>query len=141
MLLLIIVIMPFYLRGERLLKRVSLKPLRIIIWIFFTGQITGYAHSPVLIEEGYKGFNIVHYRMKYYALLQSLGSIDLTHSNGNELQKYTDEHKCVVGSSGEEVRQLVDKIVLPGSDSSDPLVEMPLEISPVKKKNRVGEIS
>ena len=67
--------------------------------LLFTGQITGYAHSPVLIEEGYKGFNIVHYRMKYYALLQSLGSIDLTHSNGNELQKYTDEHMCG-GSSG-----------------------------------------
>lgn len=102
--------------------------------LLFTGKITGYAHSPVLIEEGYKGFNIVHYRMKYYAFLQSLGPTDLTHANDNELQKYAAEHKCVVGSVWEEVRQIINKIVSTGSDSSDPPAEISLEIHSVKKE-------
>ena len=88
--------------------------------LLFSGKITGHAHSPVLVESGYRGFNIVHHRMKYYAILQSSGAIDFTQQYENEFQKYIAEHKCIVGSSLEEVKQIVD----PAVDSSIPNKEI-----------------
>ncbi len=79
--------------------------------LLFTGKISNYQLSPVLVEEGYRGFNIVHYKTKYYAVLQSLGPMDFTRLEDNYLKALTEEKKCAVGISFEEVKQLVNQIV------------------------------
>ena len=78
--------------------------------LLFTGKISNYAISAVLVEEGYKGFNIIHYKTKYYAVLQSLGVIDFTYVEDNYLKTLAEENKCAVGTSFEETRQLIDQI-------------------------------
>lgn len=78
--------------------------------LLFTGKISNYQFSPVLVEEGYRGFNIVHYKTKYYAVLQSLGSIDFTRVEDNYLKTLTEEKRCAVGISFEEAKQLVIQI-------------------------------
>ncbi|MBI4707646.1 MAG: Wzt carbohydrate-binding domain-containing protein [Candidatus Omnitrophica bacterium] len=93
--------------------------------LLFTGKIHGYSSTPVLVEEGYRGFNIVHTGTKYYAFSQSLGPMDLTRPFENELYKYIVDHKCAVGSSLEEVRLLVDKTVSLEIDISNQAVEVP----------------
>lgn len=79
--------------------------------LLFSGKISSYQLSPVLVEEGYRGFNIVHYKTKYYAILQSLGPMDFFHLYDNYLKAFTEEKKCVVGISLEEVKELVNYIV------------------------------
>ena len=86
--------------------------------LLFSGQITGYAHSPVLVEEDYKGFNIVHHRMKYFAISQSLGFINLDIPYEDKFKEHMAKNKCVVGSSLKEAKHLVDQIVSPVVDSS-----------------------
>jgi len=46
--------------------------------LLFSGQISGYTFLPNLIAENFRGFNIVHYKTKYYGLSQSLGAVDVT---------------------------------------------------------------
>lgn len=66
--------------------------------------------TPVLIEEGYEGFNIIKFWENFYALAQSLGPVDFSDVNiENLLQGYRDKSKCFVGSSVFEVKHLVDK--------------------------------
>jgi len=92
--------------------------------LLFTGEISGYANFPALVEEGYHGFNIVHYGMKYYAFSQSLGPIDLTRPYEKDLKEYMAEHECFAGTSLEEVRQLVNQIVLQCDDPSSQNIEI-----------------
>jgi ABC-type polysaccharide/polyol phosphate transport system ATPase subunit len=101
--------------------------------LLFTGKIHGYASSPVFIDEGYRGFNIVHYGKKYYTFSQSLGQIDLDRLLESELHVLMVEHKCAVGSSLEEVKQLVDRMVSPGIDISNQAVKVP----PKKEKTEL----
>ena len=78
--------------------------------LLFTGKISTYQLSPILVEEGYRGFNIVHYKTKYYAISQSLGPMDFAHLEDNYLKPLIGEKKCAVGISFEEVKQLVSQI-------------------------------
>ena len=96
--------------------------------LLFTGKISGYTNYPILIEEGYQGFNIVHNGMKYYAFSQSLGPIDLTRPCEKDLKEYMTERECFVGTSLEEVRQLVDQIISP---YNDPIIQN-VGIHPIK---------
>jgi ABC-type polysaccharide/polyol phosphate transport system ATPase subunit len=100
--------------------------------LLFTGQVSGYANFPTLAEEGYQGFNIVHYGMKYYAFLQSLGHIDLTRPFEKELKEFVAEKKCFIGASLEEVKQLVNQIISPYYN--DPIIQN-MGIHPIKKEN------
>lgn len=89
------------------------EPKQIInyyIDLLFTGKISNYQISPVLVQEGFMGFNIVHYKTKYYAVLQSLGPMDFTHLEGDYLKVLMAEKKCAVGISFEEAKQLVSQI-------------------------------
>jgi len=56
----------------------------------------------MLIEEGYKGFNIISCNGRFYGLAQSQGSLDLS-KVGNE------GYRCVVGESVDEVKQLIGR--------------------------------
>ena len=65
--------------------------------------------SPYLIEENYKGYNIVSYRGKYYALAQTLGGTDLTCTEEKLLRYYQEQGTCFVGNSQFSVKRLVDQ--------------------------------
>jgi hypothetical protein len=66
--------------------------------------------NPLLVEEGYKGFNIVAYMGKFYAVAQSLGRIDFSDINIEDLlQGYRDKSQCFVGRSIFEAKHLLDK--------------------------------
>ncbi len=60
---------------------------------------------PQLSEEGYKGFNIVNFKNKIFALSQELGPVDLESVNLSELGF---DSKCFVGSSPAEVKTYID---------------------------------
>ena len=42
---------------------------------------------PILVEEGYRNYNIVKYKGKYFALHQKLGKFDLATMNLSEMGK------------------------------------------------------
>ncbi len=78
--------------------------------LLFTGQIAGYATEPVLTKEDYKGFNIVHYKFKFTGFLNSLGHIELHTLKETDLKGHIADHKCVIGSSEDDVRKMIDLI-------------------------------
>lgn len=59
--------------------------------------------DPVLMEEGYKGFNIVWYGNRYYGLAQAEGAFDIDKVNTGKYRQ------CFTGSSTEEVRHIIDE--------------------------------
>ncbi len=78
--------------------------------LLFAGKISNYQLSPVLVEENFKGFNIVHYKTKYYGLSQFLGTVDVACLNKKDLKEYGEQGKCVVTSSFEQAKQLVEQV-------------------------------
>ncbi|MBF0539111.1 MAG: ABC transporter ATP-binding protein [Nitrospirae bacterium] len=78
--------------------------------LLFTGQIAGYAIDPVMVEDAYRGFNIVHFKFKYYGFLISLGRIELNSISDDDLKGYIATQGCVIGSSEDEVREAIDLI-------------------------------
>lgn len=91
--------------------------------LLFTGKISNYQSLPVLVQEGFRGFNIVHYKTKYYAVLQSLGPMDFTHLEDDYLKVLMAEKKCAVGMSFEEAKQIVTQIVPEWEYPSKQIVE------------------
>lgn len=67
--------------------------------------------SPELIEEGYFGFNLVYYKGKYYALAQTLGTVDLTSLDQDYLDIYYNNNQCRIGASLFEAKNLVDLLL------------------------------
>jgi len=61
--------------------------------------------EPCLIEEGYKGYNIVAFRGGYYGLGQGEGAFDVDKVNSNEYKR------CFAGGSVAEVKGLIDESV------------------------------
>ncbi len=64
-----------------------------------------YPH-PHLIEENYKGFNIIGYRDKYYAMDVGIGDADLSTV---DVSKYIKGSRCFIGYSIAEVKDSVDR--------------------------------
>lgn len=59
---------------------------------------------PILVEEDYKGFNIIFYRGTYYALDQDGGAFDINKINRKEYER------CYAGDSLVEVKGCVDEL-------------------------------
>ncbi len=89
-----------------------------------------------LVEEGHKGFNIVLYRGKYYAISQSLGPVDFTRLEEQKLREYQENGKCFIGNSLYEAKHLVDQMLSLHEDISDRL-----ESTGIKSMRRVRAIS
>lgn len=64
---------------------------------------------PRLMEEGYRGFNLVGYRKSVYAVAQVLGPLDLTRLSDEELQNYQRRRKLFIGASREEAKRWIDR--------------------------------
>ena len=91
--------------------------------LLFTGQITGYAHSPVLLEEDYNGFHLVHYKKEYFAVSRSSEFIDFNIPYEEKFKEYMAKNKFIVGPSLENVKKLVDQVVTPVADSLNQNIE------------------
>ncbi|MDH5763317.1 MAG: hypothetical protein OEZ51_10065 [Nitrospinota bacterium] len=63
---------------------------------------------PQLFQEGYKGFNIVKFKNKFFALSQELGDVDLEKASLSEVEMGS---KCFVGTSTTEVKGYVDWMI------------------------------
>lgn len=70
--------------------------------------------SPFLVEEGYRGFNLVRYKAKFYALAQALGPVNLTVMDEHALSEFQVREQCVIANSVDEAKGLVDQITNPG---------------------------
>lgn len=77
------------------------------LWIIEPSDV----ENPILVMEGYKGFNIVLYKNKFYALAQVIGSLDLKLENEYKLLEYQESGKCVIGDSLEGAKDLVNQLV------------------------------
>ena len=65
---------------------------------------------PLLVEEGCEGYNIVQLGARFFAVLQSLGPINLGGPSADGLlKKYGEQGKCFSGNSLFEVKYLVNK--------------------------------
>jgi adenylyl-sulfate kinase len=84
---------------------------------------------PILVEESFKGFNIVLFGSKYYAIAQSLGPLDLTCVEEAKLKEFQENGKCITGDSVIEAKYLVDQ-----------LFYQSLEKGLVEKNERVGTL-
>jgi len=62
---------------------------------------------PELMEEGYRGFNIVGYKDKFHAVSQLLGPVDFTVDSVNRKNK---DSKWLVDDSYNQVKNLVDQV-------------------------------
>jgi SAM-dependent methyltransferase len=63
---------------------------------------------PVLVEHNYRGFNIVRFQKRVFALDQMLGSIDVARVDAAWLAQNTAARKACVGKSVEDVQRQVD---------------------------------
>lgn len=65
--------------------------------------------SVELIEEDYKGFNIVLYKNKYYMISKNLGQIDFLNIKENEIMDYQKQEKIFIGDSLYEVKYILEQ--------------------------------
>ena len=71
-------------------------------------------NRPTIVEENYKGFNIVSYQDRYYALAQVLGPVDLKRPETEALlmEQWLRESKCVANVSLDKVKRSIDALVV-----------------------------
>lgn len=90
---------------------------------------------PQSVEKGYRGFNIVRFKDKYYAFAQSLGPIDLPLIEEREINEYQECGKCVVGNSLYEAKHLVDQIICKALEKEVETLHKALDESESKIRN------
>ncbi len=79
--------------------------------LLFTGKIDGYVPYPEILIEGYKGFNIIRFGRRFFALARALGPIDLDAIPDSILSRYQSDRLCAIAPSEEGVLQAVDELV------------------------------
>jgi hypothetical protein len=65
---------------------------------------------PVLVEAGYRGFNVVHYTGRFIAAAQSLGPVDLTQVDEAWLAERRADARAFVGETLGDVKRQIDQI-------------------------------
>jgi hypothetical protein len=75
----------------------SLGLLTTVIYLIFSNV------QPSLLVEGHRGFNIIGYQNRIYAILQSDGAFSIDRINNNSYSR------SVIGSSVAEVKQAIDR--------------------------------
>ncbi len=68
------------------------------------------APTPIFLDS-YKGYNFVQYRDSIYALSQSLGEIDLSIEDSQNLRKYQNDNTCIITGSLYEAKFLISQIL------------------------------
>lgn len=69
--------------------------------------------SPRLVEGDYKGYNLVSYRGKVYALSQELGAFDLTRTSEDKLRLFEEADLAFGCETAQEARERIDRLHKP----------------------------
>lgn len=69
---------------------------------------SGFAGTPLLLEENVCGFNIVKYENKFYALSLSLGPFDLTSATPEEFSRLERQGVCHIAESLSNVKHMLE---------------------------------
>jgi ubiquinone/menaquinone biosynthesis C-methylase UbiE len=77
--------------------------------------------APELIEQNYRGFNLVAFQDKFIALACSLGAVDLGSTEPAVLQGWQDWGTAVVATSVEALKEAVDRLNSPAPETEKPL--------------------
>lgn len=67
-----------------------------------------FARSPYLLEEGYRGFNIVRFERQYIGVAQELGDIGAWPAAAEHVAQWTARGTWIAGNSCNEVRSAID---------------------------------
>jgi hypothetical protein len=68
--------------------------------------------QPHVVENDYKGFSILLYQGKLYALSHSIGEVDLCHVEEGRIEEYQKSGQCVCGDTLDEVKHFVDQLAI-----------------------------
>ncbi|MDO8426673.1 MAG: Wzt carbohydrate-binding domain-containing protein, partial [Deltaproteobacteria bacterium] len=131
------------LEGGRIIDRGEPKSVvNRYIDMLFSNNIDDPAPEPVVLEEGYRGFNIVHFGPRFYAISQELGSFDIGGASEDSINRLTGQDVCAVGLSHEDVLRAVDrmesrhKTIVEGKDGLERFFEeAPLSDNCPKRKS------
>jgi NAD(P)-dependent dehydrogenase (short-subunit alcohol dehydrogenase family) len=87
---------------------------------------------PVLVKEGYKGFNIILYNSEMHAIAQETGPIDLPQVRLGQFYEFRRRGQWIVAGSAQEVVEKIERAVIlrETSGRSNPS-RYPIEIPPV----------
>jgi hypothetical protein len=69
--------------------------------------------QPRSLAPAYRGFNLVAYRGKVWAVARALGPLDLTALPAKDLEEHQGSAQIFVGSSPEEARRWIDQVSYP----------------------------
>jgi len=76
--------------------------------LMFAGKLIDYSVTPSLVERGYGGFDIIHFKKNFYAVDSSVDMQDPSTLSAEQLGRYQQEGTCVVAASHQAVKQLID---------------------------------
>ena len=68
----------------------------------------------IFLESDYKGFNIIHFRNKLYALSRDLGAVRLADVDYSEIETWQKNKMCFIGETFRDIESLIN-----GSDIDD----------------------
>jgi hypothetical protein len=71
-------------------------------------QEEAFPSAPLLVREGYRGYDIVYYRGRLYALDRALGRVAVNEASEDELRRLQGQGGCFIAPSLAEVQELVD---------------------------------
>ncbi len=72
--------------------------------------------EPHLVEDSYHGFDIIHFRDKYYGLGQNQGEFDITRYQKNLYDR------CYQTATADEIRNIIDKVTARSNRSQEPIL-------------------
>jgi hypothetical protein len=65
--------------------------------------------GPRLVLDGYRGYDAVYYRGRFYAFDRTLGAVHLQEVTEAELRDYQESGRCLIAGSAAEVKERVDQ--------------------------------
>lgn len=68
--------------------------------------------TPRLVQEGYRGFNLVEQRGRLWAFSHVLGPLDLVHLNSCELERMIENQDCLVADDIDKLKQAIDELAI-----------------------------
>ncbi len=63
------------------------------------------------LVESYRGYNLVHYKNRVYAILQALGRMDLTLESVESIEKHARTGNIIIADSCEEAKATIDELL------------------------------
>ncbi|MCD4830505.1 MAG: putative sugar O-methyltransferase [Anaerohalosphaeraceae bacterium] len=88
---------------------------------------------PELLYENCNGFNVVKYKNRFYAIAQSIGSVDITMLGDGKMDEYCKTGKCFVEDSFQKIRLVINR-----QPDGDKLDQRHAEIKQLQKEIDIG---